>query len=75
MKCINCEKISRCGCGSCKSRNKYPSIRAYKITGAEITIIQCPYCRKKYSEDYLLDMEYKTKNPPKQIEGLKQLKT
>lgn len=62
MNCPNCKKQSRCGCKSCKSRVKYHPLRADKITNApedkNLGIIQCPYCRKKFSSEYLQNLEY-----------------
>ena len=63
MDCPNCKKISRCGCRSCKARVKYPTNRADKITNLpqnkNVGIIQCPYCRKRYTEEHLMDLEFK----------------
>lgn len=62
MDCPNCNKQSRCGCKSCKSRVKFPSKRACKLKNLpenkSICILKCPYCRKGYSVDYLLDLEW-----------------
>jgi hypothetical protein len=64
MNCPSCKKQSRCGCGSCKARVKYPLDRAYKITNLpenkSVGIIQCPYCREKFTEEYLTDLEWKS---------------
>ena len=59
MNCPNCKKKSRCGCNSCKSRVKYPVNRAEKITGHHLGVMQCPYCRQRYTEDFLTDIEWK----------------
>ncbi|AGO47567.1 hypothetical protein Phi17218_034 [Cellulophaga phage phi17:2_18] len=58
MTCPNCNKNSRCGCRSCKARVKYPSNRAYKVTGIHEGIVQCPYCRQRFTEGHLMDLEY-----------------
>lgn len=61
MNCPNCKKQSRCGCKSCKSRVKYPSNRADKISNhpehKDIGLITCPYCRETYSEEFLMNID------------------
>lgn len=69
MKCPKCNKKSRCGCKSCKSRVKFPSSRASGLRNHPehkgIGLIKCPYCRKEFTEDYLMDLEFTEKRNKK----------
>lgn len=54
--CPNCNKKSRCGCGSCRPRYKgrMSPLRPYIPKG---DFIKCPYCRVESSCDKWLDKE------------------
>ena len=58
MICPGCDKISLCGCKSCKKRmkNKIPLLRTYKFVKSG-EFAKCPYCREIFHPDALLDKE------------------
>lgn len=62
MNCPSCKKESLCGCRSCKSRRKgaMPMQRSTGFGGKE-DYIKCPYCRKKFHPDQILDSEYESR--------------
>lgn len=63
MKCPKCTKISLCFCKSCKARYRMPRLRREKISDEQT--VQCPYCREKFTMDYLEYEAYKEyKNKP-----------
>lgn len=63
MYCPKCEKLTLCGCGSCKPRRKgmMPRLRTFKFTDNG-ELFKCPYCRKKSHPDEILDFEWELRN-------------
>ena len=53
--CPHCEKTSYCNCSECKKH----LTKDHTVAIRHDEWITCPYCKKDYSYDQALDMEYK----------------
>lgn len=52
MKCPSCKKSCKCGCKSCRDRDKDDSIRFDFVDG---DFIKCPHCKIVLHADQWLD--------------------